>query len=166
MSLILHQYKVPDISDWGGDKGWQCLCVTPIDTNWGKWKELYREPCKCLCQCVTPIDTNWGEWKELCREPCKCLSQKRISYLISSSAGLFNKKKTYIYQNEKNCPGNLAKEIASAFDAAKTKMRISHEVSETMKFRLWDCEQREFQTVTSPKLNQMQLLDRIKLKKD
>ena len=37
-------------------------------------------------------------------------------------------KKTYIYQNEKNCAGNLAKEIASAFDAAKTKMRISHEV--------------------------------------
>ena len=27
-------------------------------------------------------------------------------------------------------PGNLAKEIASAFDAAKTKMRISHEVND------------------------------------
>ena len=31
---------------------------------------------------------------------------------------------------EENHPGNLAKEIASAFDAAKTKMRISHEVND------------------------------------
>ena len=31
---------------------------------------------------------------------------------------------------QENHPGNLAKEIASAFDAAKTKMRISHEVND------------------------------------
>ena len=31
---------------------------------------------------------------------------------------------------QENHPGNLAKEIACAFDAAKTKMRISHEVND------------------------------------
>ena len=37
-------------------------------------------------------------------------------------------KSVLLYQE--NHPGNLAKEIASAFDAAKTKMRISHEVND------------------------------------
>ena len=80
--------------------------------------------------CHVNFNMEVSSWSK--REHPKYSTFPPFKDLVVSTLGTGGMKlsRQYCMLYQENHPGNLAKEIASAFDAAKTKMRISHEVND------------------------------------